>query len=145
MLVEMDRYLLHMGKNYEWLLRSDASTDSHTLYQEQTICSRCYRLYLEIQSLLSFQGKFLKKLNLSGEGTPKDLLMRLTSKEELQAQAKDKEIMNLRTTIPPGTSFDNDRNLSGAQLQHHHQVGPPPPQRPHHPLDVTLPLSYLPP
>jgi hypothetical protein len=80
MLIEMDRYLLHLGKNYEWLSRSDSQTDTHTLYQEQTVCSRCYRLYLEIQALLSFQLKFLKKLNLNCESNPKDLLLRLTSK-----------------------------------------------------------------
>ena len=55
----------------------------------------------EHQSLLYFTK--LKKLNLNCEANPKDLLMRLTSKEELQAQAKDKEIMNLKTSIPPGT------------------------------------------
>ena len=60
----MDRYLLHLGRNYEWLSRCDASTDAHSLYQEQIVCSRCYRLYTEMQALLAFQGKFMKKLSL---------------------------------------------------------------------------------
>ena len=68
MVVEMDRYLLHLGKQYEWLGRSDATNDSHSLYQEQTVCARCYRLYLEIQALLACQGRFLRKLGLSGSG-----------------------------------------------------------------------------
>lgn len=46
MLIEMDRYLLHMGKNFDWLSRSDASIDPHCLYQEFKICERCYRLYI---------------------------------------------------------------------------------------------------
>lgn len=54
MIVEMDRFLLHMGKDYEWLSRSDMSVDCHSFYQEFKICSRCYRLYLEIQALLGF-------------------------------------------------------------------------------------------
>jgi len=53
-----------------------------------------------MQSLLAFQAKFLAKLGLNSEGNPKDLLMRLTSKEELQMQAKDKEILNLKDNIP---------------------------------------------
>ena len=77
----MDRYLLHFGKTYEWLNRCDASIDSHSLYQEQKVCSRCYRIYIEIQALLTLQNKFLKKLGLNADGDPKDLLMRLTSKE----------------------------------------------------------------
>ena len=96
----MDRYLLHLGRNYEWLSRCDLPTDTHFLYQEQIVCHRCYRLYTEMQSLLAFQAKFLAKLGLNSEGNPKDLLMRLTSKEELQMQAKDKEILNLKDNIP---------------------------------------------
>jgi hypothetical protein len=42
MLIEMDRYLLHMGKNFDWLSRSDASIDPHCLYQEFKICERWY-------------------------------------------------------------------------------------------------------
>ena len=41
----MDRYLLHLGKTYEWLSRCDIPTDTHSLYQEQIVCGRCYRLY----------------------------------------------------------------------------------------------------
>jgi len=33
MLIEMDRYLLHLGRNYEWLSRCDVPTDTHFLYQ----------------------------------------------------------------------------------------------------------------
>lgn len=44
----------------------------------------------------------MRKLAMNTEGEPKDLLMRLTSKEELQVQSKDKEIMNLKTQIPEG-------------------------------------------
>ena len=102
MLLEMDRYLLHLGKDYKWLARSDANIDSHCLYQECKVCERCYRLYIEIQALLAFEGRFLKKLAVATEADPKDLLMRLTSKEELQVQSKDKEILNLRTEIPEG-------------------------------------------
>lgn len=40
---------------------------------------------------------------MSTEAEPKDLLMRLTNKEELQAQSKHKEIGNLRHAIPEGT------------------------------------------
>ena len=105
MLIEMDRYLLHLGKNYSWLSRCDMPIDTHCLYQEQIVCRRCYRLYMEMQGLLAFQAKFLAKLNLNTEGNPKDLLMRLTSKEELQAQAKDKEILNLKTSIPKGIFY----------------------------------------
>ena len=90
MLIEMDRYLLHLGRNYEWLSRCDIPIDTHFIYQEQIVCHRCYRLYTEMQSLLSFQAKFLTKLGLNSEGNPKELLTRLTSKEELQMQAKDK-------------------------------------------------------
>lgn len=46
MLIEMDRYLLHIGKDYEWLGRSDATIDPYCLYQECKVCPRCYRLYI---------------------------------------------------------------------------------------------------
>ena len=65
MLIEMDRYLLHLGRNYEWLSRCDLPIDTHFIYQEQIVCHRCYRLYTEMQSLLSFQAKFLTKLGLN--------------------------------------------------------------------------------
>jgi hypothetical protein len=39
MLIETDRYLLHLGKDYKWLKRSDIqNVDSHCLYQEHKIC-----------------------------------------------------------------------------------------------------------
>lgn len=39
MLIETDRYLLHLGKNYKWLKRSDfQNVDTHCLYQEHKIC-----------------------------------------------------------------------------------------------------------
>ena len=63
MLIEMDRYLLHLGKEYGWLCRSDiTNVDSHCLYQEHKICERCYRLYTEIQSLMAVEGEFLVRL-----------------------------------------------------------------------------------
>ena len=55
-----------------------------------------YRLYIEIQGLLGFEGTFLKKVGMGVECDPKEVLLRLTSKEQLQAQSKDKEIHNLR-------------------------------------------------
>ena len=62
-------------------MRSDVVLDGYLLYEEQTICSRCYRLYLKIKGLLMFQGKFLRKLGLADGGSGKDLLMRLTGRE----------------------------------------------------------------
>jgi hypothetical protein len=59
-----------------------------------SLCS--YRLYLEIQGLLDFEGVYLKRLGFQMEGDPKDLLMKLTNKLDLQIQSKDKEIHNLR-------------------------------------------------
>ena len=56
-----------------------------------------YRLYIEIQGLLSFEGTFLKKVGMGVECNPKEVLLRLTSKEQLQAQSKDKEVYNLRS------------------------------------------------
>ena len=56
-----------------------------------------YRLYIEIQSLLDFEGVFLRRLGFPMENEPKDLLMKLTNKLDLQIQSKDKEIHNLRT------------------------------------------------
>ena len=32
MLMEVDSYLLHMGKNFKWLTRSDSIADPHSLY-----------------------------------------------------------------------------------------------------------------
>lgn len=41
MLIETDRYLLHLGKSYKWLRRSDImNVDTHCLYQEHKICER---------------------------------------------------------------------------------------------------------
>jgi hypothetical protein len=39
-----------------------------------------YRLYLEIQVLLDFEGVYLRRLGLQMEAEPKDLLMKLTNK-----------------------------------------------------------------
>lgn len=47
----------------------------------------------------------MRRLSVSTEAEPKDLLMRLTNKEELQAQSKNKEIVNLKNSIPEGTSL----------------------------------------
>lgn len=47
----------------------------------------------------------MRRLSVSTEAEPKDLLMRLTNKEELQAQSKNKEIVNLKNAIPEGTSL----------------------------------------
>ena len=34
MIIEMDKYLIHLGKDYRWLKRSDTSNiDMHCLYQ----------------------------------------------------------------------------------------------------------------
>ncbi len=39
MLIELDRYLLHLGKDYKWLTRSDINNvDSYCLYQDHKIC-----------------------------------------------------------------------------------------------------------
>ena len=41
MIIETDKYLLHLGKEYKWLKRSDiGNIDSHCLYQEHKICER---------------------------------------------------------------------------------------------------------
>ena len=117
--------------------------DTHCLYQEQIVCGRCYRLYMEMQALLAFQAKFLAKLNLNTEGNPKDLLMRLTSKEELQAQAKDKEILNLKTSIPKGIFYIIRRNIIGTQLEHNNQGQQTSAQRRDHPLDVQIQISAV--
>lgn len=53
MLIEMDRYLIHMGKTFHWLARSDANIDPHCLYQEFKICERWYLYhYAAIDSTL---------------------------------------------------------------------------------------------
>lgn len=41
MIIEVDKYLLHLGKEYNWLKRSDVSNiDSYFLYQEHKVCER---------------------------------------------------------------------------------------------------------
>lgn len=85
MLIETDRYLLHLGKNYKWLKRSDIqNVDNHCLYQEHKICERCYRLYTEIQDLMEVENHFLKNMGFQMEKKPKELLMSLTNEEELK-------------------------------------------------------------
>lgn len=42
---------------------------------------------------------------MTTEAEPKDLIMRLTNIDELQAQSKDKEIVNLKHSIPEGNSL----------------------------------------
>jgi hypothetical protein len=41
MIIEVDKYLQHLGKEYNWLKRSDISNiDSNILYQEHKVCVR---------------------------------------------------------------------------------------------------------
>lgn len=62
MLIEMDRYLLHIGKNFEWLARSDPAIDPHCLYQEFKICERWYHSsYAAIDSTLKSKASLTSK------------------------------------------------------------------------------------
>jgi hypothetical protein len=43
MIIEVDKYLLHLGKEFKWLKRSDIDNiDSNCLYQEHKVCQRWY-------------------------------------------------------------------------------------------------------
>lgn len=57
MIIEVDKYLLHLGKEYNWLKRSDiGNIDSHFLYQEHKVCERWYIFILFL--VLDFIHKF---------------------------------------------------------------------------------------
>lgn len=45
MIIEVDKYLVHMGKWDKWLKRSDiTNVEVHCLYQEHKVCERWYIL-----------------------------------------------------------------------------------------------------
>ena len=53
MIILTDRYLLHRGKTFKWLQRSDINNiELHSMYEEHRVCERCYKLYTYTKELM---------------------------------------------------------------------------------------------
>ncbi|KAL4477278.1 hypothetical protein ABPG73_003404 [Tetrahymena malaccensis] len=81
MILQTDKHLQNRGKQYEWLNRTDLKhIDTPMLYQEHKVCSSCFKLYIEIDKLITAEFNFAK---IIGIPVTEDTKINLTSATQL--------------------------------------------------------------
>ena len=101
MVIATDRYLLHRGKTYRWLQRSDlANIDTHSLYEEHRVCERCYKLYMFTEELMELECRFAEKLGVPVTVDSKYNLVMSAGSNYLEKESKSREVDKLEHALP---------------------------------------------